>query len=907
MLGTPNHGSFSIPQVITGAIDTVRKLALLDVTRSLDEATVILGALPGAIEMLPSPLVMPAMEPLYQSKTWGWRAPQPLLDSARRHHEILDGVVDGDRMFYIAGCNRPTHDDILDWARLDSLDAYNASMNGDGTVPHRLGFLEKNGTRIPTWFIGEDHGALPNNANVIDATRMRPVQGNCNLSTTPDGARGIEADRSAAKDAMSIQRKQFGDDAARLAKIIDRLHLHSRGTKPPEGMPVSRDEIEATEIVLRGFLGESSSSKSGSTHKVRHPNVPRKAPPQIEIALIRADIAELPAFKRGVPPVDTISVGHYVGIAPQYAELALDKAISGWKKGDKDDNLVITALHKRGAIAAQLGQQYMVPDPRHSGRLVVLVGMGSPGRFGVPELTVAVRELAWTLGRMQRKHLATVLIDSGEGNLIIPLAVNTWLCGLRRALLDAQTVDCPQIQRLTFIEYSYANFVRLHMALSKEANRTDADSQLMKIRYLPPDKDQLDTARKEAGLKAVKHAREAIMRELDDNAGKNTNEERGKDPQPVRFTVGLYNRTYEFSVMTSEASIPQRNTTVDPRLIESINNELAIAPSYARQRDLGNLLGRMLVPTELRGTVVQPGVPTVLTVDATTARIHFELAAFSAAAGNDEFGAGAFLGTSASLTRQLRTTFAPLPEPPIVAGHTLRVLVIADPCAEAPLAGAQEEGEAVAELFEQFGIAGADVEVVRLLGPSEATRVAVLDCLVNQHFDIVHYAGHCFFDVEDPRRAGWLFSNNEVLSADELNRIDRVPRFVFSNACESGITPDRADQRNAGLAPSFAEAFFARGVGNFICTAWPVDDAAALAFAKRLYSGLLGLLENSGESERLHEAMNAARCEIAMLGDGGPETWGACQHYGDPYFRISPPQARPEPQGRNGREARKKK
>src|SRR5918999_5020784 len=82
---------------------------------------------------------------------------------------------------------------------------------------------------------------------------------------------------------------------------------------------------------------------------------------------------------------------------------------------------------------------------------------------------------------------------------------------------------------------------------------------------------------------------------------------------------------------------------------------------------------------------------------------------------------------------------------------------------------------------------------------------------------------------------------NQRLSANELNRIDRVPKFVFSNACESGITPDRSRERSVDLAPSFAEAFFARGVANFVCTAWPVDDAAARVFALTLYSDLLGI------------------------------------------------------------------
>lgn len=881
MLGTPNHGSFAIPQVITGAMDTVRKLALVDVKHSLAEITAILGGLPGSLEMLPSPLVMPAMAPLYQGSTWGGRVPQTLLDRARRHHDLLAEVVDGGRMCYIAGCNRRTHDDIRDWKRLDTLDGYSASMNGDGTVPHRLGFLEQDGARIPTWFVQEDHGALPNNTKVIAATQLLLLGDKCDLATAPEGARGLAADRSVARAAGSDERTRRDADEARLTTIMERLPVQARAAAPADDAPVSREEIEAGEIVLRGFLGGSTSARLETPKKIRLPKARRQIPgPSIQITLQLADLAVLPPAPPGVPPVDALAAGHYIGVAPQGAELALDRMLSGWKSGDAEDNLVLTALHRRGAIPARIGQQFFLPDPNQPGRIAVLAGMGQPGGFGVPELTVTVRELAWTLGRTQRRHLASVLIGAGVGNLTIPLAVQTWLRGLRRALFEAQAAGTSHLEHLTFLENSPANFVRLHLALTAEAKTFSNDSEPLQITYLPPNATQLAAAKADAEEREVAWARKSIQQEL---TGRAMPSER--DPEPIRFTVGFANGTYEFSVLSTEAAIPQRNTKVDPVLIEEINRQLVVAPSFARQRDLGHLLGCMLVPADLQEDVVKPGVPTVLAVDATMARIHFELTALSAAAGKDEFEPEAFVGPAASLTRQLRTTFAPLPEPPILTGRPLRVLVIADPCEEAPLPGAQEEGEAVAQLFEEFKEAGADVEVERLFGPSDATRVAVLDCLINQRFDLVHYAGHCFFDEKDPPRSGWLFSGKEVLSAHELSRIDRVPRFVFSNACESGITPDRAEDRHAALAPSFAEAFFARGVSNFICTAWPVDDAAALAFAKRVYNGLLGL--GNFRAEPLHAAMRAARLEIAALGAGGRATWGAYQHYGDPYFRIS--------------------
>jgi CHAT domain len=125
-----------------------------------------------------------------------------------------------------------------------------------------------------------------------------------------------------------------------------------------------------------------------------------------------------------------------------------------------------------------------------------------------------------------------------------------------------------------------------------------------------------------------------------------------------------------------------------------------------------------------------------------------------------------------------------------------------------------------------------------------------------------------------------------LLSANELNRIDQVPKFVFSNACESGVTPDRARDRNPRLAPGFAEAFFNRGVANFVCTAWPVDDVAAREFAVTLYSNLLGIqTAAAGNPVPMHEAMREARLAIARTANGRT-TWGAYQHYGNPYFRL---------------------
>jgi hypothetical protein len=299
------------------------------------------------------------------------------------------------------------------------------------------------------------------------------------------------------------------------------------------------------------------------------------------------------------------------------------------------------------------------------------------------------------------------------------------------------------------------------------------------------------------------------------------------------------------------------------------------------------------------------------------ARIHWEMVAqpelaprpedvSSAAAGvgdrngqNQKLDASRFLGTSRGFTRQLRTTFAPPPEPPPPPRSVMRVLVVADPAEDAHLPGAEEEGAEVAYLFESFNTVNDEssdkrVEVVRLLGPYEARRTNVLRRLMLHRYDVLHFAGHCIYDKDRPTSSGWIFSQakDERLSANELNRIDRIPRFVFSNACESGITPDRSERRSDQLAPSFAEAFFARGVSNFVCTAWPVDDVAAREFALALYAALLGLPKGDQGNryglsgpQPMHAAMREARLAVANS-PLGARTWGAYQHYGNPYFRF---------------------
>ena len=899
MLGTPNHGSFAIPQIMTGLEGMVRKLALVDLRHSRDDVVEIVNSFPGSYQMMPSPLIEPGWKALYDARNYApFRVSQMHLDAATAHHEALSDIIDPARMIYIAGANQPTWAGV-DTARLTDRSAYTATFEGDGRVPHRLGLLKG----VPTWYVEEDHGALARNRDVlatIDELLERGKTGG--LMASPP------ATRAGADAALRQLEEREDNDRREIEAYLHRTRT-TRTMEAPATDYISADERLVEDLLTRGFLSAPDEEEAA-------PPPPKKRAatrPRLDLALVAGGIQDA-GEDDGELPVDAIAVGHYRDVKPTAAELAVDRAISAALLGKSpgssvpEKDLLITQLTERGTIPAGLGQPFILRDPRTvtSGgarRAIVLAGMGTPGGFGAPELAVLVRELVWAMGRMGHRHLASVLIGSGNGNLTIPVAVKTWIQGLCTGLVG----ESPErrIDRLTFVEFDPERVLEIDDAIVEAAERV-RDTLL--IRYSRLTAEQRQDLAQRARRRDLDEAKRRVE-ELRTGGASTGRRKRQGAPLPTRVAFTLDGSSYRMGAITADAAIPERDVTLDPKLVAQANDELAGERRLEGQLDRGRFLERLIIPRELRGNLAS-SAPLVLMLDATTARIHWEMVAQPQVTDNiappsrtDEF-ASHFLGTARGLTRQLRTSFAPPPEPPPPPRRTLRILVVADPAADAHLPGAEEEGIAVARLFESFNrLYQSDenrVEVVRLFGPSEATRTNVLRTIMSQSFDVLHYCGHCRYDPKDASRSGWIFTRDEVLSAHELNRIDRIPKFVFSNACESGITPDRSEKRTVDLAPGFAEAFFARGVANFVCTAWPVDDLAARVFALELYGRLLGLVpgipkDNPDGAARpeirkegptyMHEAMYEAR--LAIMGTpNGLRTWGAYQHYGNPHFRL---------------------
>lgn len=179
-----------------------------------------------------------------------------------------------------------------------------------------------------------------------------------------------------------------------------------------------------------------------------------------------------------------------------------------------------------------------------------------------------------------------------------------------------------------------------------------------------------------------------------------------------------------------------------------------------------------------------------------------------------------------SITRYIRLSSAP---PAIQRSETLRILVVAASPVDEPPLGWQNEIALLKEAVDPLVRLGR----VRFSTCEHATRQSLHVALVENHPDVVHFVGHGEYDLI--KQQGFLVLEDErrqsvYVDATELARLLRRygTNAVILNACESarGIW--------AGLAPTLVRA----DIPAVVAMQWPIEDRAAITFAKSFYSTL---------------------------------------------------------------------
>jgi pimeloyl-ACP methyl ester carboxylesterase len=816
MLGTPNFGSFAIPQALTGVESLVRLLAAADLQHDLSALLAILNSFVGTYQLLPAPSKLPVpTQALYRQQSWGsFPVSQTHLDRAFQFHGDLEsaGTVDPERMIYIAGSGRETIGglNIVTPGEFD----YLITHDGDGRVPHALGLLKD----VPTYYVDASHGDLLRHEAVLAALDDVLEHGRTgSLAERPPIARAVFANGTRWRRSIAEQH------------ISNEVEDIARRSKEEQASP---EEVRiAEETIMRAVMGQSPPTKQMARLEETKERALAQRRIRLRIEVVLGDVTHVQA------PV--IVVGHYKGVPPVHV---IDEALEFW----------ISRAGARGMIGAELGEVFFVPMAGNqiAAKAVLLAGMGEAGRFTRNDLRYLMTNVAYAIATLGIDRFASVLIGSGAGNLPRESALRAMLDGIVDAIKRLETGE--RLQQVTLVEYNKTYHDDICTLLEKFAADGSIPGLALEV-----------TSRRLPAAKRRRRPTRERPADLPD------------EPLPgSRLTVERNGEVFRFSALSETAVIPVREVDVQASFASGVAEHLMRSSTRQEQEKYGRLLNTYLIPEEFH-RMVDDDKPLTLILDRNTAMFPWEMASFRGARGT------VFFGPHLRLTRQFRTMLSGAPGIAPTVNRALKVLVIADPAREPELQlpGARQEGREVVQVLNRFKRHhDLELDIVERIGAIDCDPVEILALILNEEFDVIHFAGHGVFDENKPARSGWVFGKDCIVSAREIFRARRVPRLVFANACFSSVvTPGQAltaAEMNRQLA-GLAEAFFERGIMNYIGTGWPVEDLPAVTFATVFYENVL-------EGERLGEALSAARQQIL---DQGP-TWGAYQHYGQVAARL---------------------
>ena len=554
----------------------------------------------------------------------------------------------------------------------------------------------------------------------------------------------------------------------------------------------------------------------------------------LEVRLARGSIVDANAR--------ALVLGVFRNVDPSGAADAVDARLGG----------AIREIARRRMFSAQVGQVSVLPTARGAliAEFVVFAGLGDFDDFGSDAQSFVAGNVVRTLARSGVEDFATVLFGTGSG-VPVAAALEQQLGGFVEGLRSGDPDGV--VRRITICEINERKYVSLRRAFETLKDRIGDEY----VRIVM-DEAEVPAA---ASARAPSHAAPAAAGRVD----------------PAYLLVSLLDHgRQDFECRSSLLTAGAKAAVLSGRVRvgrKSLRAHLARAEAGALEpRDLarfGTELGRLLLAASVvEGLGTMRRRPLVVVHDREASRVPWETLRVGDSCPALEAG----------LSRRYASetlTVARWGEQPDV-GAKLRVLMVVDPTLDLP--GADDEGAALARALRAHG---ADVEILSGLA---ATRPAVLRAFGTGRYDVLHFAGHGFFDADDPGRSGVVCAGSEVLRGADLDGLGDLPALVFFNACEAARVrrrPGRTGGRMLALrrSSSVAEAFLSGGVANFLGTHWPVGDSAALAFSTRFYERLL-------DGAPLGESVLEARRRVFQQGS---IDWADYVLYGSPDFTIVNP------------------
>ena len=528
----------------------------------------------------------------------------------------------------------------------------------------------------------------------------------------------------------------------------------------------------------------------------------RRRQRRLALTLVRGSISD----------VDTCAymLGVFRSVAPSGAAKVLDERLDG----------AITEFTARRMFSGDLGAVFTVPVGRNQlpADMVLFVGLGTFDHFTQEVQQLAAENAIRVLVRSRVDEFATVLIGSGTG-LSIAAVLRGLLTGFLRGLKDADPRQ--RFRAISFCETDPGRFSEMKNELYQLAGSSLFDDVEITLDEMTAPPSVSPTVRV---LAAKQEPVYTMVRQESESKGS------------LMYRVSILGAGMKAAVINTARPVNAKGMEA---LLRKFDNSLKANTTFQDVQKFGSEFAKQFLPEDIRTALENMKDRHIVVVhDALSARIPWETLTI-----NNWSPA-----VTGGLSRRYMADNLPIAtwlEERRLA-RTLKLLLIVNPLGD--LGGAEDEGERIQTLVG----ASTGIEVTPLRH-NEATKKAILDALRSGSYDVVHYAGHAFFDPQRPGQSGLICAGKEVLRGVDLAGLTNLPAVVFFNACEAGRVRGGKEvlaKRKGGKAPKpasqvieesagVAEALMRGGIANYISTYWPVSDKAAETFSTTFYQSIL--------------------------------------------------------------------
>jgi len=815
MLGTPNFGSFVPIQALRGTYPIVRKVAAVDLTNTAEElAERVFATFPSLYQMMPSPAKFDAVR-LSEIDSWPKSGPRPLTSLLKEVGGVSLKLATPQQRnpFFMIAGVRQ---ETLVGVRANHDEfQYEFSKDGDGTVPLSLAELPG----ATTFYVEESHGSLPNNGPVAAAVAEILNTGKTSVLTAQrpapsrDGRRVVTERELRALEAEAPRPRILSQREKR--RLLE--EVASPDAKARE-MPVTALPPSAP---AAGPVGQQTFDRVVIGRRLQH---------RLDLKLVCGSITDVDAR--------AYVLGFFRDVTPSGAARDIDARLDG----------AITEFTTRRMFSGHVGEIFMMPAGRHAIRTdtIVFAGLGLFDAFDREVQQLVSENVVRTLVRTRVEEFATVFLGGGSGRSPAS-SLQSMIEGFLRGLRDADSGQ--RFRSIILCEIDRGRYDAMRAELYRLLG-----TSLFEDFEITLDEEAIPPAEAAPAVRAGARRRDPVYLLV---------RQEGEEEGDMLLRTSLLTAGEKAAVVSESCSVSPAG--LDRHLAKLQSSRLTMESMAA----FGAELGKLVVPADIRALLYTMRDRHLVVVhDAPASRIPWETLSIESRDGGSAWSPAAEAGMSRRYTADNLSIAKWLEQRR--RDKTLQVLLVVNPTEDLP--GAEAEGRRILELVQSHP--SVSVNAVR---GADATKNALSQFFRSGDYDVVHYAGHAFFNPARPSESGMICAGRQVLSGRDLAGVGNLPSLVFFNACEAArvrkASPMRSRvERSVGMA----EAFLRGGVANYVGTYWPVGDEAASVFANAFYTGLL-------QGATIGDALLAGRRKVAAIQS---IDWADYVHYGDYEFAL---------------------